>query len=235
MRNSSDGLLRWAEEVLRKAQECSKKEAPEQPSCGKPPVPLTPGAKARRRRADDLRDEVNRLTKESEREAERLASEEARRRRSQEPEDDWRKRLNAAADEFRSNLGRMSFGSHTSQAKPRSESVPSRYTSRRVSTARTPQWDRVESVLEQAGVLRFSDIPWPAAGNITGVTGDDSAGVAKRKLAAALRRWHPDKWRRILDHVIESDQKPVMERVKVVAQQLLDEKAKMTGPGGILH
>jgi hypothetical protein len=59
--------------------------------------------------------------------------------------------------------------------------------------------------------------------------------MAKRRVAAALRRWHPDKWRRILDRVPEVEQACVMEQVKNIAQRLLEEKAKLTGPGGVLH
>lgn len=80
------------------------------------------------------------------------------------------------------------------------------------------------------------DIPWPdAAVSLTGIAMGDAATTAKRKLAVALRRWHPDKWRRILDRVPDVEQERVMERVKSIAQRLLEEKAKLTGPGGVLH
>jgi len=99
-------------------------------------------------------------------------------------------------------------------------------------------WTRLEGFLESgSGPIRFVDIPWPAdaSGSITGVLPGDPVPVAKRRLAAALRRWHPDKWRRILDRVPEAEQARVMERVKSIAQRLLEEKAKLTGPGGVLH
>jgi hypothetical protein len=57
----------------------------------------------------------------------------------------------------------------------------------------------------------------------------DPAATVKKKLAEALRRWHPDKWRRILDRVPEAERAQVMERVKAVAQQLLEEKSKLLG------
>lgn len=87
-----------------------------------------------------------------------------------------------------------------------------------------------------SGPIHFTDIPWPSgSASITGVVPGDTIPVAKRKLANALRRWHPDKWRRILNRVPENEQAPVMERVKNIAQGLLEEKAKLTGPGGLLH
>lgn len=84
-------------------------------------------------------------------------------------------------------------------------------------------------------VIRESDIPWPGSRfSVIGVTHSDGRDVAKKKLATALRRWHPDKWRRIVDCVPQAEQDAMMNHVKSVAQRLLEEKAKLTGPGGIL-
>mmetsp|Transcript_75865 Transcript_75865/g.180238 ORF Transcript_75865/g.180238 Transcript_75865/m.180238 type:complete len:686 (-) Transcript_75865:39-2096(-) len=96
-------------------------------------------------------------------------------------------------------------------------------------------WANLEALLETgSSQIRFSDIPWPSqapSASITGVAPGDSAASVKRKLAVALRRWHPDKWRRILDHVPDDEQTRVMERVKAVAQRLLEEKAKLATAG----
>lgn len=112
-------------------------------------------------------------------------------------------------------------------------------------------WKLVEDSLAEGPSgppIHFNDIPWPAEdwrsndfgfgrgkSSISGVTPSDSAAVAKQLLARALRRWHPDKWRRILDRVPPSEQAAVMERVKEVAQRLLKEKAELTAPGGALY
>jgi len=98
-------------------------------------------------------------------------------------------------------------------------------------------WARLEASLESSALpIRFADIPWPEeTACITGVLPGDAAAVAKPRLAAALRRWHPDKWRRILDRVPLEEQTQVTERVKSIAQRLLSEKAKLTGPGGLLR
>jgi len=248
LKSGSDDLLRWAEDVLRRAQdkgpipshqagqprshshlESERRASDAKSSTGAKP-PLTPGVKARRQKAEDLREKIRRLTEESEQECERLASEEQAQRLRFAREEGWRNRVSCAADEFRSNFSRVSFDSARAPVAPstaRSSSMP----------ARRPchdQWAKLEANMEAGHAVRFVDIPWPKAA-IIGVVEDDSPGVAKRKLTAALRRWHPDKWKRILDHVPQAEQQMVMERVKSVAQNLLDEKAKLTGPGGVLH
>lgn len=99
-------------------------------------------------------------------------------------------------------------------------------------------WARLEAHLESgSGPIHFSDIPWPDGhpSSLTGVAPGESGPAAKRRLAVALRRWHPDKWRRILDRVPEAEQQQVMERVKSIAQRLLEEKARLAGPGGVLR
>lgn len=95
------------------------------------------------------------------------------------------------------------------------------------------RWAKLEGLLEAGSStpIHFIDIPWPdAQGSLTGIAPGDATVTAKRKLAAALRRWHPDKWRRILNCVPEAEQERVMQRVKSIAQRLLEEKAALTGP-----
>lgn len=97
-------------------------------------------------------------------------------------------------------------------------------------------WSKLEAILDtRSDTIRLADIPWPPEGcSITGVLQGDPASLAKRRLASALRRWHPDKWRRILDRVPEEEHEKVTERVKNIAQRLLEEKKKLTEPGGAL-
>jgi len=289
LNNCNDDLLRWADEVLRKAQQdqagaspqAADGVAPQPPSASnssssaeakkgssKRP-PMSPGAGARLRRAEELRNEMRRLNQESEFECERLACEEAAmRRRLAAEQTAWKDRMDNAAEQLRNNVSKASnwafnqpngngarrraspaFGSEGASKYGAGQGPSSRAGSLppplRPPPAATPRsqetheaaWGRLEAQLETGNsAIRFIDIPWPSsAGCITGVTPSDTAPMAKRKLVGALRRWHPDKWRRILDRVPENERERVMERVKGVAQRLLEEKAKLTGPGGVLH
>jgi len=176
--------------------------------------------------------------------------------------EEWRDRINSAAEEMRNNFARgCSFEAPVAGAgKPRpmgagafggtsrGGSVPQPPTARpklvsprRAAAVRatTPdssdvRWARFEERLDEERLpIHFEDIPWPGgSSSIIGVMPGDSSATVKQKLAGALRRWHPDKWRRILDRVPEAEQARVMERVKNVAQRLLDEKAKLTVPSG---
>lgn len=280
LKGSSDELLRWAEEVMRKADAsqskaefvpCSRPTARRPVQAHDPDVssnsayprvrpPLSPGARERKRKEDELRSRLRQLNEESEQDCERMASEEASRRRQfAEESERMRRRVNSAAEEMRSNFTRVSFEASGRRHAPRGEdgsarggSVPPPRTSAfhmsggpsgsDTSRAREAEdaaaaWARFEAVLDGgAGPIHFESIPWPrGTGGITGVLQSDSRPVAKRKLAGALRRWHPDKWKRILDRVPEVEQARVMEHVKSIAQRLLDEKAKLTGLGGVLH
>mmetsp|Transcript_45283 Transcript_45283/g.96753 ORF Transcript_45283/g.96753 Transcript_45283/m.96753 type:complete len:387 (+) Transcript_45283:3-1163(+) len=304
LRAGGDELLNWANDVLRKAQEEKAQHrrstvraaapatqwAPETPRRQAPAPessgggrgygattaarPSSPGADARQRRAQEMRDEMRRLMEEAETECQRLTVEEAeRRRRLAADQESWRGRLNSATEEMRNNFAQWGFdasagpyagstdarrrysgearaGGTGSGTAPRGGSMPPRQqeapiaqsallTSRRRAQAAEEHeaaWAKLETALESGtGCIRFADIPWPEGTCITGVSPGDSASVAKRRLAGALRRWHPDKWRRILDRVPEAEQARVMERVKTIAQRLLEEKAKLTGLGGILH
>merc|ERR1712151_803377 len=218
-------------------------------------IPQSLGADARQRRAEELRREFTRLNEETERDCEFLEAEgAARRQRFDAEKNAWQNRVNAAAEELRSNFAQWSPFDLPHRPRPPptprepGKPAPPPSVRRRVvpSTLNTKAfdnheaaWTRLEASLEtSSSPTHFSDIPWPLAGAIGGITGvmpGDSASVAKRKLVAALRRWHPDKWRRILDRVPEAEQARVMEQVKIIAQRLLDEKAKLTGPGGVLH
>mmetsp|Transcript_46119 Transcript_46119/g.84493 ORF Transcript_46119/g.84493 Transcript_46119/m.84493 type:complete len:571 (+) Transcript_46119:51-1763(+) len=285
---AGDDLLTWAEEVLRKAKDSpapddpntepsrrpvraqpqqsraqmDSEDVPCQPRGPEAPPPMSPRAKARRRRAEELRDKMRRLTEESERERARLTNdEEVRRRRLVEEEERWRNRVNTAAEEYRANFssnwsppfteqpgteqGRAPCGegshggdhgrSANAPASLRTHEVEPR--SRESANSSEAAWSRVDALLETHNCpIYFVDIPWPASsGSITGITSAESAASAKKKLALALRRWHPDKWKRILDHVPRQEQQRVMEHVKAVAQRLLEEKSQLAKGGRVLR
>lgn len=73
--------------------------------------------------------------------------------------------------------------------------------------------------------LSFVDIPWPLGlPTVSGAVAGDTGADRKRKLRAALLRWHPDKWASILGRVKEADQALVAERVQEVTRRIIAEK-----------
>lgn len=76
--------------------------------------------------------------------------------------------------------------------------------------------------------LRCADVPWPLdLPSISGSDSQDSDAERKRKLRAALLRWHPDKWAPLLEQVREADKAVVLEKVKEVTRRLLAEKERL--------
>jgi hypothetical protein len=270
-------LLRWAEEVLRKAESQASTSPP--PQTHLPPGDSDTSGQSRQsddelsckeQRAEELKQQVNRLQEQSERECLRMETETSRRQqlveeRSNAKEADlsgFRQRINTAAEEMRSNYFYLPFSPDPSaqnferalpqRSPPPSMPPPQRpvpppggpsapttfrkavYSSLAAAEAR---WAKLEALLESGATdpIHFSDIPWPdVKGSLTGIGPGDAAPIAKRKLVVALRRWHPDKWRRILDRVPEAEHGRVMQRVKSIAQRLLEEKATLAGVGRAL-
>lgn len=95
------------------------------------------------------------------------------------------------------------------------------------------EFDNAWACFEQKasnGGIRATDVPWPTSlPSVAGITDSDSGSDKKKKLRAALVRWHPDKWGRIIDSVSKDEQPLVMERVKEVTQRILDEKKRHGG------
>jgi len=90
-------------------------------------------------------------------------------------------------------------------------------------------WTAFEQKLSspQKSPLRCSDIPWPSSlPSVSGAGAADTPAEKKKKLRAALMRWHPDKWAPILEQVAEAERPQVMERVKEVTQRILEEKKR---------
>ncbi|KAI0256118.1 hypothetical protein BJV78DRAFT_1094498, partial [Lactifluus subvellereus] len=88
------------------------------------------------------------------------------------------------------------------------------------------------------GALTFERIPWPVADASQDRTLDVLRPEAirefllspahspdaspKDRIRAALRRWHPDKFVRVLSHVMESDRDAVAEGMGIVVRCLND-------------
>lgn len=89
-------------------------------------------------------------------------------------------------------------------------------------------WTRFEQrVSTGARDLRLIDVPWPTSlVTVSGVSAGESLDVRKRKLRAALVRWHPDKWSKVLDCIHESDRATVVETVKAVTRRIIEEKKR---------
>lgn len=271
--SNTEELLRWAEEVLQRAQMENQSERQSYVSPLRVPSTLADRSNNNcqprhqnshdrsdaQQRAENWKDEVNRLHQESESELERLASESSR-RQQHDRDDEWRRRVTSAAEEMRDNISRWSFDQEGQcrQEWRRSASLPrpqrpcappcapsaprsfrkAFYTQNAQVATTEVRWVQLEAQLEtdSSQPIRFIDIPWPIEGSsLTDVEPGDEAIVVKRKLAHALRRWHPDKWRRILDRVPESEHARVMERVKTIAQRLLEEKARLSGLCGVVR
>lgn len=85
-------------------------------------------------------------------------------------------------------------------------------------------WDAFD---RSKGKIRYEDIPWPnTPGGALGASASCSQADKKKKLFAALRRWHPDKWQSMLDRVIPGDLDDVRRRIKEVTEEILAEKQR---------
>lgn len=89
-------------------------------------------------------------------------------------------------------------------------------------------WARFEQrVSGGARDLHIIDVPWPTSlVTVSGVTACETLAERKRKLRAALVRWHPDKWCKLLECIHENDRAKVVERVKEVTRRIIEEKKR---------
>lgn len=89
-------------------------------------------------------------------------------------------------------------------------------------------WSKFEkSSVGDTSELSLQDIPWPLdLETISGIESGDSSADCKRKLRAALLRWHPDKWGLILSRIRENDKDEVTDLVQKVTRRILEEKAQ---------
>ncbi|KAI0268685.1 hypothetical protein BC834DRAFT_648356 [Gloeopeniophorella convolvens] len=99
---------------------------------------------------------------------------------------------------------------------------------------------RWATIVGEGGSLRFKSIPWPTVtpprdvGEITAeavarfiLSPAHSEGVSRRdRIKGALRRWHPDRFGRLLNRVKEKDRGAVERGVGIVARCLNDLLAK---------
>eukprot|EP01065_Artemidia_motanka_P020439 TRINITY_DN24471_c0_g1_i1.p1 TRINITY_DN24471_c0_g1~~TRINITY_DN24471_c0_g1_i1.p1 ORF type:complete len:361 (+),score=113.18 TRINITY_DN24471_c0_g1_i1:57-1139(+) len=129
-----------------------------------------------------------------------------------------------------SSCGGSSYGSRPRASRPSAGTTPAATPS--PAPARTwaswAEYDAAFTKWEAAsdGVLRADAVPWPSSlSSVSGVDAADSAGAKKKKLFAALRRWHPDRWAGLLGRAPEGrDRQLLAERVKEVTQRILREK-----------
>lgn len=93
---------------------------------------------------------------------------------------------------------------------------------------KVPGWKDLEARMQEGAELSLADVPWPPAppATVSGMSASDPADVKKRKLRAAVLRWHPDKWSPALQHFPAADQPVLLNRVKDVTQRILEEKRR---------
>ena len=87
-------------------------------------------------------------------------------------------------------------------------------------------WSALEAKLHAGATLAFDDIPWPAPCERL-VDPRASPASRKRDWRAALRRWHPDKFSRILERAAPTERSRILERCKQVTRQIIAEKSHM--------
>lgn len=89
-------------------------------------------------------------------------------------------------------------------------------------------WTRFEQrVSGGARDLNLIDVPWPTSlVTVSGVSADERLEERKKKLRAALVRWHPDKWCKLLESINECDRAKVIEKVKEVTRRIIEEKKR---------
>lgn len=128
-----------------------------------------------------------------------------------------------------SSAGAGSAGSRASSV-PRAASKPRPSTNFMSFEDFDAAWAAFEKqVAAGAKDLRLADVPWPTTlPTVSGVESKESLDVRKRKLRAALVRWHPDKWGKLMECIHEADRGQVVERVKEVTRRIITEK-KMYG------
>jgi hypothetical protein len=186
--------------------------------------------------ADDLVREI------SENAAQRRLANEARRRKEREAarEAQWRRYHEPPKPPPAAHSGTASASAPSNGARPPPRARSSLSADNGPPSARPPPvrftsfaefdayWSRFESrVNAGARDLHFIDVPWPTSlVTISGVGTNESLEMRKRKLRAALVRWHPDKWAKVLDCIHESDRAQVVDKVKEVTRRIIEEKKR---------
>lgn len=99
------------------------------------------------------------------------------------------------------------------------------------------KWNTIASSSESVeSTLKFSEIPWPMVHQPKSVTEINSSMITsfllsshhseghsrKERIKGALRRWHPDRFGRVLQRVAESDRAKVEEGAGIVVRCLND-------------
>ncbi|KAJ3560101.1 hypothetical protein NP233_g11054 [Leucocoprinus birnbaumii] len=117
-----------------------------------------------------------------------------------------------------------------------------------VQKAISDAWDRYESgwetLISSTAALGFEDIPWPTKSIPTAPSDITPSAVVylllspfhspkqtrKERLRSAQLRWHPDRFRRVINRVNEEDREAVEEGVGIIARCLNDLMSKEKTP-----
>ena len=89
-------------------------------------------------------------------------------------------------------------------------------------------WALFEDLVTKKGPLQLKDIPWPSSsGSVIGLASGDSETQKKKKVKICLRRWHPDKFQRILNCIASEEERTVaLKQVQAVTQRIIEEKER---------
>jgi len=85
----------------------------------------------------------------------------------------------------------------------------------------TTTWEDLDAKLAGEGELCLDDVPWPPPGR---PILDLATGNAKKVLRAALLRWHPDKFQKIIARIEPAGKAEALVRVQEVARRIIAEK-----------
>lgn len=129
------------------------------------------------------------------------------------------------------------------QAKER-ERAQRRVTERAITVAWKTYEDRWASIAATSEKLQFRTIPWPTLHQPSTPHDIQPADIAqfvlspmhsntqtpKERIKEALRRWHPDRFKRILDRVAQTEKEKVEEGVGIIVRCLNDLLSRQSAP-----
>jgi hypothetical protein len=109
-----------------------------------------------------------------------------------------------------------------SASQSRAPAAPAPAAPALISVSSTATWEELEAKLAGSGELCFVDVPWPLPGRP--VLELAAGNNAKKVLRAALLRWHPDKFQKILARIAPAGKAEAVAKVQEVTRRIIAEK-----------
>ncbi|EMD37744.1 hypothetical protein CERSUDRAFT_83482 [Gelatoporia subvermispora B] len=190
---------------------------------------LASGFRCEAERWRSLEEETRRAARHWKREAEKLVQEEMSRLRAAQQETQRRRMAYERRRAYEDSRERRHREKEQAKAKARCEEAD-----RQAWQSYQDRWEAITSARQEPAELTFRTIPWPTfspprdAEDITParialfiLSPTHSEGqTRKERIKNALRRWHPDRFGRLLARVKESDKEEVEKAVGCVARCL---------------